>query len=136
MFRRLIILTALLASAGLATAGTAFAAAATPGHFAYNDAVVGPVTCNETHHPTNDLPGQFLAGAVTTGGWDEVNCTLATARPDLAGQDVTEGWFSDFVFEHSPSLLPPGTDTHLGSIQVHYNGDGTHEIGVAWYPNN
>jgi hypothetical protein len=100
---------------------------ATPGHFSYNDGVYGPVTCNETHHPSNNLPGSFPAGATTKGGWDEVQCTFDTTVTNFPfGQDYTWYWISDFGTQF---------DQNLGLYEAHVNGDGTGYHAVAWYPN-
>jgi hypothetical protein len=140
MLRRLLplLLAAGIGITGLAAAGAASAAASLPGSFAYNDGVFGPVTCQETHHDTNNLPGSVKApNAVTKGGWDEVQCTITngTTLPD----NPAESWFSDFRYEvngHAGVALPPGTDVNLGLIQVNVNGDGSGYHGIAWYPNN
>jgi hypothetical protein len=124
---------ALTLGGGLALASPAYADASIPGHFSYNDGLFGPVECNEVHHPTNDLPASAPAGAVTTGGYDTITCQIA--NPSHAGQDFSDTWTSDFVVV-GPNPLPPGTDTHLGLIQVNVNGTGSVYHGLAWYPNN
>jgi hypothetical protein len=139
-FRTAVIPVILGAALGLGAAALpASADAALPGSFAYNDGVFGPVTCNETHHDTNNLPGAIkVPNAVTKGGYDEVQCTITNA-PQRAGQDLTETWFSDFRFEvngHADVSLPPGTDVNLGLAQVEVNGAGNGYHIFAWYPNN
>ncbi len=72
----------------------------------YTDGLYGPVSCNETQHRK----------------FDTVQCTFANARPDLAGQTLTNGWYSDF------------NNSIFGSITYTVNLDGTGFSGKAIYP--
>ena len=63
------------------------------------------VTCNETQHRK----------------FDTVSCTFADAKPELAGQTLTNRWFSDFV------------GGGFGSITLTVNLDGTGYSGKATY---
>jgi hypothetical protein len=112
------------APAWAGTPGSGGGNASTPGHFTYNDAVFGPVTCNEVHHPSNVLPAaQVPAGSVTTGGYDEVTCQLGAVPAGFAGTTVFSGWFSDF-----------GIQANGGLINARVNLAGTAYHGIAWYP--
>jgi hypothetical protein len=123
MLRRILIAITIIAL-GMLGSAPAWADASTPGHFSYVDPLFGPVTCNEVHHPSNNLPGNFPAGATTEGGYDTITCHMD--NPDLAGQSLTVGWFSDFGtrFDQSP-----------GFILVSVSGNGRTYHGIAWYPN-
>jgi hypothetical protein len=130
MFKRLLIpaiaaLGLVFGTAAVASASTGPGSphASTPGHFSYFDPLFGQVSCNEVHHPSNNLPANFPAGATTQGGYDTVTCILA-APSVFAGQTFTGDWFSDF-----------GTQLDVGVIQLRVSGGGLTYQGIAWYPN-
>ena len=132
MLKRLLIpaiaaLSLVFGTAAVASASTGPVSphASTPGHFSYFDPLFGQVSCNEVHHPSNNLPANFPAGATTQGGYDTVTCKIA-APSVLAGQTFTSDWFSDF-----------GTrfDQNVGLIETHVSGGGLTSHGIAWYPN-
>jgi hypothetical protein len=95
---------------------------ATPGHFTYGDPVFGIVSCNEVHHPTNNLPSNFPAGATTKGGYDTITCNIAI--PNHAGLRFTNYWFSDF-----------GIEQNVGFAQESVDDTGAAYHAIAWYPN-
>jgi hypothetical protein len=129
------IIITLAAMAGFVLGGGAVASASTgagdnphqstPGHFGYIDAVFGPVSCNEVHHPSNNLPGGVPAGATSIGGYDTVQCRFPNPLSAAAGQEFVSGWFSDFGSQF---------DQNLGLIDVRVDGGGQGYHGVAWYP--
>ena len=113
-------------AAGVAGASTGPVSphASTPGHFSYFDPLFGQVSCNEVHHPSNNLPVNFPAGATTQGGYDTITCNLA-APSGLAGQTFTGDWFSDFGTQF---------DQNAGLIETRVSGGDATYHGIAWYP--